>query len=99
MGYTQTIQRLDGSGVAPVALVEHMLASCKNNLALHKKLTTVTIPPDKQLYQRQIEATDRAIDALVAVRELQPTEVPEGKAGVGYGLAAEEIGIVEGASR
>ena len=39
---------------------------------------------DKELYQRQIAATDRQIDALVY--EL-------------YGLAEEEIKIVEGATR
>ena len=39
------------------------------------------IPADKELYQRQIEATDRQIDALVY--EL-------------YGLTEEEIEIVEG---
>ena len=39
-------------------LVERMLA-------LHKKLAAATIPADKQLYQRQIEPTDRQIDALV----------------------------------
>ncbi len=41
-----------------VALVEHMLA-------LHRKLAVATVPPDKELYQRQIEATDLQIDALV----------------------------------
>jgi len=40
-----------------------------------------TIPAEKKLYQRQIEATDEEIDALV--HEL-------------YGLTEEEIGIVEG---
>ena len=59
-----------------VALVERMLA-------LHQKLAGATLPPDKDLYQRQIEAADRQIDALVY--EL-------------YGLTEEEIGIVEGAS-
>ena len=39
------------------------------------------IPADKELYQRQIEATDAEIDALVY--EL-------------YGLTEEEIAIVEG---
>jgi hypothetical protein len=58
-----------------VALVEHMLE-------LHKKLAAATVPADKELYQRQIEATDRQIDALVY--EL-------------YGLAEEEIAIVESA--
>jgi hypothetical protein len=41
----------------------------------------VTIPAGKWLYQWQIEATDRQIDALVY--EL-------------YGLTEEEIGVVEG---
>ncbi len=36
-------------------------------LGLHKKLAAATIPADKELYQRQIEATDRQIDALVYV--------------------------------
>jgi len=43
--------------------------------------TAATIPADKELYQRQIQATDRQIDALVY--EL-------------YGLTEEEIEIVEG---
>jgi len=49
-------------------------------VALHKKLAAAPIPADKELYQRQIEATDRQIDALVY--EL-------------YGLTEEEVGIVE----
>jgi hypothetical protein len=53
----------------------------KKMLALHKKLGAATIPADKELYQRQIEATDRQIDALVY--EL-------------YELTEEEIGVVEG---
>jgi len=57
-----------------VGLVERMLE-------LHKKLAAATIPADKELYQRQIEATDRQIDGLVY--EL-------------YGLTEEEIGVVEG---
>ena len=43
-------------------------------------LPAATIPADKELYQRQIEATDRQIDALVY--EL-------------YGLTEEETAIVE----
>ena len=50
-------------------------------LDLHKKLASATIPAEKKPYQRQIEATDREIDALVY--EL-------------YGLTDEEIAIVEG---
>lgn len=56
-----------------VALVERMLA-------LRQKLAAATIPADKALYQRQIEATDRQIDALVY--DL-------------YGLTEEEIAIVK----
>ena len=58
-----------------VALVERMLD-------LHKKLAAAAIPADKELYRRQIEATDRQIDALVY--EL-------------YGLTDQEIAIVEAA--
>jgi hypothetical protein len=43
-----------------------------------------TAPADKKLYQRQIEATDQEIDALVY--EL-------------YGLTEEGIAIVEGTGR
>jgi type II restriction/modification system DNA methylase subunit YeeA len=43
-------------------------------------VAVATIPADKALYQRQIEATDRQIDALVY--EL-------------YGLTDDEIAIVE----
>jgi hypothetical protein len=44
-------------------------------------LATATIPADKELYQRQIEATDGQIDGLAY--EL-------------YGLREEEIGVVRG---
>ncbi|HUW12146.1 MAG TPA: hypothetical protein VM537_20640 [Anaerolineae bacterium] len=44
-------------------------------------MAVATIPADKKLYQRRIEATDQEIDALVY--EL-------------YGLTEEEIAIVEG---
>jgi hypothetical protein len=50
-------------------------------LGLHKKLAAATIPADKELYQRQIEATDDEIDTLMY--EL-------------YGSTEEEIAIVEG---
>ncbi|MBM3189596.1 MAG: hypothetical protein FJZ90_12835 [Chloroflexi bacterium] len=57
-----------------IALVERMLA-------LHKELAAARTPHDKTLLQRQIEATDRQIDALVY--EL-------------YDLTAEEIALVQG---
>ena len=58
-----------------------MVALVQRMVDLHEKLADATIPADKELYQRQIEATDREIDALVY--EL-------------YGLTEEEIAIVEG---
>ena len=57
-----------------VNLVEQMLAG-------HKSLTVAQSPQEKERLERQIEVTDRAIDALVY--EL-------------YGLTEEEIRIVEG---
>lgn len=60
-----------------IALVERMLA-------LHQKLAAAAISTDKQLYQRQIETTDRQIDHLVY--EL-------------YGLTQEEIKIVENVTK
>ena len=59
-----------------VALVERMLE-------LHHKLAAAAIPADKKLYQRQIEATDRQIDALVYEM---------------YDLTEDEIQIVEEAA-
>ena len=66
---------------ADAARHDKMVALVERMLALHRKLAVATVPPDKELYQRQIEATDRQIDALVY--EL-------------YGLGEEEIGVVEG---
>ncbi len=60
---------------------DRMVALVGRMLVLHKKMTGATIPADKKLYQRQIEATDRQVDSLVY--EL-------------YGLTDEEIAIVEG---
>jgi hypothetical protein len=64
-----------------VARHDRMVALVERMLDLHKKLAAATIPADKKLYQRQIEATDEEIDALVY--EL-------------YGLTDAEIAIVEG---
>ena len=60
-----------------VGLVEHMME-------LKLKVTGITIPTDRQLFQRQIEFTDRQIDELVY--EL-------------YELTSEEIKIVEDANK
>ncbi|RLC79174.1 MAG: restriction endonuclease subunit M [Chloroflexi bacterium] len=84
--WTQFIERLPIRTInfddpADVARHDKMVGLVERMLALHQKLSAAALPPDKQLYQRQIEATDRQIDALVY--EL-------------YGLSEEEIGIVEG---
>ena len=44
---------------------EQMVMLVERMLELHHNLAAATVPPDKELYQRQIEATDRQIDALV----------------------------------
>jgi hypothetical protein len=66
----------------PVDAARHdkMVALVERMLELHKKLAAASVPADKTLYQRQIDATDAQIDALVY--EL-------------YGLAEDEIRIVE----
>jgi len=74
------IRTINFSDPADAARHERMVALVERMLALHQKLAAATVPADKQLYQRQIEVTDRQIDALVY--EL-------------YGLSEEEIGIVE----
>ena len=60
------------------------LALADRMLALHRELAAASIPADKKLYQRQIKATDRQIDALVYAL---------------YDLTEEEIRIVEEATR
>jgi type I restriction-modification system DNA methylase subunit/predicted type IV restriction endonuclease len=62
---------------------DQLLSLVERMLELHKKLAASEIPDDKELYQRQIEGTDRKIDALVY--EL-------------FGLTEEESRIVEEAT-
>lgn len=59
-----------------------MVSLVDSMLSLHKQLREGRTPHEKTGLQRQIEATDRQIDALVY--EL-------------YGLTEDEIRIVEGA--
>jgi len=69
-----TASRLQSRADRMVALVERMLE-------LHKRQAAARNPADRELYQRQIEATDREIDLLVY--EL-------------YELTEEEVKVVEG---
>jgi hypothetical protein len=75
------IHTINFNNSADVARHDNMIGLVERMLALHQKLAAATIPADKKLYQRQIEATDRQIDALVY--EL-------------YGLTEDEIAVVEG---
>ena len=77
------IRRINFDDPTDVARHDKMVALVERMLELHRKLAAATIPADKKLYQRQIEATDRRIDALVY--EL-------------YDLTEEEIKIVEEAA-
>ena len=73
------IRPIDFEDPEDVARHDRMVALVERMLDLHRKLAAAAIPADKKLYQRQIEATDEEIDALVY--EL-------------YGLTKDEIAIV-----
>ncbi|HET7088673.1 MAG TPA: N-6 DNA methylase [Anaerolineae bacterium] len=82
-------QYLEGFPVRPInfsdpadkARHDKMVSLVEQMLDLHKRLASTTTPRDREVLQRQIDATDRQIDALVY--EL-------------YGLTEDEIRIVEG---
>jgi len=87
--WTQFIERLPIRTINfddPTDVVRHdkMVTLVERMLALQRKLAAAIIPADKELYQRQIEATDRQIDGLVYAL---------------YGLTEEEVGVVEGRNR
>jgi hypothetical protein len=75
------IRPIDFTSPADVARHDRMVSLVVRMLDLHKKLAAEGAPHVKTVLQRQIEATDKQIDALVY--EL-------------YGLTAEEIAVVEG---
>ncbi len=84
--FTQFIEQLpirtiDFSNPADRARHDRMVALVEGMLDLHRRLPAARTPQEKTLLQRQIEATDHRIDALVY--EL-------------YGLTDEEIRLVEG---
>jgi type I restriction-modification system DNA methylase subunit len=75
------IRTIDFSNPADTARHNTMVTLVETMLGLHKSLAAARTPTEKQVLQRQIETTDRQIDALVY--EL-------------YGLTEEDIRIVEG---
>ena len=78
------IRSIDFSDPADVARHDRMVSLVEKILALHKQLPEAATPHERTALQRQIEATDGQIDALVY--EL-------------YALTEEEIGIVEEANK
>ena len=75
------IRTINFSDPADKARHDKMVTLVERMLALHKQKADVKTDHEKNLVERQIEATDTQIDALVY--EL-------------YGLTEEEIRIVEG---
>jgi len=73
------IRPINFSDPADVARHDRMVSLVEQMLELHKRLAAAS-QADRELYQRQIDATDREIDKLVY--EL-------------YGLTEEEIKVVE----
>ena len=63
MIYFSSYLNLGEKAVGQVSNLPHPHSSRQPQLS--RENTAATIPADKQLYQRQIEATDRQIDALV----------------------------------
>jgi hypothetical protein len=78
------VRTIDFTSPADVARHDRMVALVERMLDLHKKLASEGAPHVRTVLQRQIDATDKQIDALVY--EL-------------YGLTDEEIAVVEGAGR
>ena len=75
------IRPIDFNDPADAARHAKMVALVERMLSLHQQLQAAKTPAEKTLLQRQIDATDQHIDALVY--EL-------------YGLTEAEIKIVEG---
>jgi len=75
------IRRIDFTKPQDKARHDRMVVLVEKMLVLHKQLPAANTAHDREMIQRQIDATDRAIDALVY--DL-------------YGLTEEEIKIVEG---
>jgi hypothetical protein len=75
------IRTIDFTDPVDAARHDHMVSLVERMLDLHKRVAAEQVPHVKTMLQRQIEATDRQIDALVY--EL-------------YGLTEDEVAVVEG---
>ena len=76
------IRVIDFTNPADVARHDRMVSLVERMLTLHQQRAAAQTETDQQLFQRQIDATDKQIDALVY--EL-------------YELTEDEIKVVEGA--
>lgn len=74
------IHPIDFDDSAEVALHDRLVALVERMLALHRQLAAARTPHEQAALQRQVEATDREIDALVYQL---------------YGLTEAEIAVVE----
>lgn len=74
------IRQINFSDKQDAARHDRMVSLVTRMLDLNKKMADASLSADKEMYKRQIDATDREIDSLVY--EL-------------YGLTDEEITIVE----
>jgi hypothetical protein len=75
------VRTINFSDAADRAAHDQMVQLVEQMLALHKSRASAQTETDREIYQRQIDATDREIDALVYQL---------------YDLSAAEIAIVEG---
>ena len=75
------IRTVDFNNPGEVTPHDQMVSLVESMLALNEQLNAATLPQQKKMLKRQIEATDRQIDQLVYQL---------------YGLTDEEIRIVEG---
>jgi hypothetical protein len=75
------IRPIDFTNATDKAAHDRMVALVDTMLQLHPRLATARTAHDREMIQRQIDATDQQIDALVYQL---------------YGLTDDEIKIVEG---
>ncbi|MBM3130897.1 MAG: restriction endonuclease subunit R [Chloroflexi bacterium] len=76
------IRTINPDDAHDIARYHRVIALVEQMLELHKQRTAARTAADRELIQRQIDATDAQIDAVVYAL---------------YGLTEEEIGVVEGA--
>jgi hypothetical protein len=78
------IATIDSKNPADRAIHDHIIRLVDSMLALHKQLSEAKSAAQKEIIQRQIDATDKEIDQLVYKL---------------YGLTKDEIKIVEGETK